>query len=287
MSPFLTMKVDDVESFHWPTGKESAVAFTFDLDAEEVWLSENPAYADQPVALSQGVYGPAVAVPLLLDLLARHDVRATFFVPGKVADRYPTTVKSISGAGHEIAHHGYRHDSPANMQPDEEERELMDGRRSLELLGCEVVGYRAPSWAVSKCTIELLQRHGFSYSSNFMDTVMPYRHADTDVLELPVHWILDDAAHFWFDTSSWSKKISTNSEAEEIWQAEFEGIAALGGIAVLTCHPQIIGRPGRLPLLERTIQRAKAVGSWVATCGEIANYLRGDETSAVEGDSQT
>jgi peptidoglycan/xylan/chitin deacetylase (PgdA/CDA1 family) len=115
-----------------------------------------------------------------------------------------------------------------------------------------------------------------------MDSVMPYKHEGTDVIELPVHWILDDAAHFWFDEGSWSKKISTNSEVEEIWLAEFKGIAALGGIAVLTCHPQIIGRPGRLPLLESIIERAKADGAWVATCGEIADYVRTDEALASE-----
>jgi len=73
----------------WPDGARCAVSFTFDFDAEEVWIGEDPANAGRPGVLSQGTYGAKVAVPAILEILARRGVRATCFVPGRVAKRHP------------------------------------------------------------------------------------------------------------------------------------------------------------------------------------------------------
>ena len=59
----------------WPNGAKAAAAFTFDFDAEEVWIGEDPTNADKPGILSQGTYGAKVAVPLVLDVLDRRSVR--------------------------------------------------------------------------------------------------------------------------------------------------------------------------------------------------------------------
>ena len=73
----------------WPDGMRCAVAFTFDFDTEEVFLADDPSNADRPAMLSQGTYGAKVAVPLILELLHRHGIKATFFVPGWVAQQRP------------------------------------------------------------------------------------------------------------------------------------------------------------------------------------------------------
>src|SRR5579875_135323 len=99
-------------------------AFTFDFDAEEVWIGEDPANADRPGVLSQGTYGAKVAVPAILELLDRQGVRATFFVPGRVAERHPQEVDRIVSAGHELAHHGYTHRSVTSLDAEEEEEEM-------------------------------------------------------------------------------------------------------------------------------------------------------------------
>ena len=88
--------------FAWPGGHTSAAAFTFDLDAEAVWEGENPANAAKPGLLSQGTYGPKVAVPLILGLLAKHGVKATFFVPGINVERHRAAVEAVVAGGHEL-----------------------------------------------------------------------------------------------------------------------------------------------------------------------------------------
>ena len=94
-------------------------------------------------------------------------------------------------------------------------------------------------------------------------------------MEVPVHWTLDDAAHFWFNGDSWTKKIATNSEVDQIFAAEARGIARLGGCCVYTLHPQIIGRPGRLELLDSMLSEAtRQPDVWVTTTANIAESAR-------------
>ena len=255
----------------WPDGKRFAAAFTFDFDAEEGIIAEDPANADRPGILSQGTYGAKVAVPWILELLAAKGITATFFIPGRVAERHPQRVHEIAGAGHEIAHHGYTHTSPTMLSRDEEENELAKGLEVLRSFGTDVIGYRSPAWDFSVNTEELLQQHGFVYSSNFMDDLTPYRREASDLIELPIQWTLDDAAHFWFDADSWNKKISTAEEVRQIWEGELRGYRQHGGAFILTMHPQIIGRPYRMELLEGFIDHVTSMSDvLVATCREIA-----------------
>jgi peptidoglycan/xylan/chitin deacetylase (PgdA/CDA1 family) len=261
----------------WPGGARGAVAFTFDFDAEEVWIGDDPENANRPGVLSQGTYGAKVAVPLILEMLERQGLRQTFFVPGRVGERHPDRVRDIIAAGHEVGHHGYTHTSPAKLSPGDEEQELMRGLHVLRDLGADPVGYRSPSWEFSPATIGLLQQHGFRYSSNYMDDLRPYLHPGSQLVELPIQWILDDAAYFWFSSSGmdWTRSITPPSAVREIWTAELDGIVGLGGACIITMHPQIIGRPHRLAFLESFIEEVKARGDvWIATCAEIADQSR-------------
>jgi len=256
----------------WPEGARSAASFTFDFDAEEVWIGENPANANCPGVLSQGTYGAKVAVPLILDLLARHRVQATFYIPGRVAERHPARVAEIIAAGHEVAHHGYTHTSPNRLTPEQEEAELVRGLEILRGFGAEVTGYRSPSWDLSPHTLGLLREHGFAYSSNLMDDIRPYRIAATPLVEVPISWILDDAPHFWFDAANWAKTVCTTAHVRTLWEEEFLGIRELGGACVFTMHPQIIGRPSRIAFLDRFLSFVTGHQDvWVTTTAQIAS----------------
>jgi peptidoglycan-N-acetylglucosamine deacetylase len=251
------------------------VALTFDFDAEEVWIGSDPANEHRPGVLSQGTYGARVAVPLLLELLEAHGVTATFFVPGRVGERHPGRVREIIGAGHEVGLHGYTHRSPAGLSAAEEEDELVRARAVLEGLGAQPVGYRSPSWDFSPHTVDLLARHGVRYSSNFMDDIRPYVHPGSELVELPVQWLLDDAPHFWFSGGDWNRKIASAAEVRTLWQEEFDGMRSRGGTFVLTMHPQIIGRPGRLDMLDAFVGYMRSHDDVrIAPCAEIASRVR-------------
>ncbi|SJN08008.1 polysaccharide deacetylase [Leucobacter sp. 7(1)] len=258
----------------WPGGHRYAATLSFDFDAEEVWIGENPAHASAPGILSQGAYGPRVGVPLILNLLERTGIRGTFYVSGKDAIRHPDSVRNIIAAGHEVAHHGHSHTSPTALRRTEEELELSLGLETLRSLGAEVVGYRSPSWEFTEHTLDLLVAAGFEYSSNLLDHILPYRHASHDLVEVPVSWLLDDAPHFWFANDTWEKTIRSTREVLEVWLPEIDGIAALGGHVMLTAHPMISGRPSRLAMLETVIGHLADTGAWIATTREVADYER-------------
>jgi peptidoglycan/xylan/chitin deacetylase (PgdA/CDA1 family) len=255
----------------WPDDATTAAVISFDFDAEEVWIGENPENASRPGTLSQGTYGAKVAVPAILEMLKRLDITASFFIPGRVAERYPHLVTRILDGGHEVGHHGYTHTSPTKLTLEQEEDQLVKGLEVLRGLGATVQGYRSPSWEFSAHTLDLLVKYGFKYSSNLMDDIFPYRHEHHDIVELPVHWTLDDAPHFWFDLASWNKTIRTSHEVKTLWTEEFTGIRQMKGLFMLTMHPQVIGRPGRLLMLESFLGYVKSHPDvWIATAGDIA-----------------
>ena len=255
----------------WPVGKRAAASFTFDVDAESPWLAMDPENANRPGLLSLARYGPRVGVPLILDVLRRNGVHGTFFVPGVNVEIYPESVAAIVVGGHELALHGYTHTSPADLSRGEEAAELDRAYELLTGVGGKVTGYRSPSWDVSGDTLDLLEAKGLRYSSQFMDDLRPYRHPGRRIVELPIQWLLDDWPHFAWAAQDAARTIRGTSEVEEIWTEELEGIRRLGGSFVLTMHPQVIGRPSRIAMLDRLIDHTLSLGDvWVTTCDEIA-----------------
>src|SRR5262249_56847026 len=77
----------------WPGEARAACAFTFDVDAETLWMARG---VSEPVALSQGRFGPVEAVPRILALLPKPHVRGSFFIPAWTAAHYPDTVRAIA-----------------------------------------------------------------------------------------------------------------------------------------------------------------------------------------------
>ncbi|GAB6859175.1 polysaccharide deacetylase family protein [Microbacterium xylanilyticum] len=258
-----------MHTISWPEGRRFAATVSFDFDAEEVWIGENPANAHRPGVLSQGAYGPRVGVPLILDLLDRHGVTATFFVCGRDAERHDASVRSIIAAGHEVAHHGHTHTNPTELSHEEQTAEIVDGLRVLRGLGAKVVGYRSPSWELTDHTRELLASNDFMYSSNRLDALVPYVD-DDGLIEVPVSWILDDAPHFWFANDTWDKTIRSTREVLDVWLPEIDGVARLGGHVMLTMHPMLIGRPSRLDMLDQVLEHLTQRGAWFCTAAEAA-----------------
>ncbi len=251
------------------------VCLTFDVDAEAGPLGYDPSNADRPVALSMGRYGPKTALPLILDLLDKHDTKATFFVPGWTADNHSDAIAACTKRGHEVAHHGYHHVPPSTFANAEEEREELE--RGIEAIekaaGARPTGYRAPAWELSPHTLGLLATLGFAYSSNMMDADGPYEHdlnGDAKLLELPVSWTLDDYPFFM------SRPERTAAEVEEIWRDEFDALREREGAAfILTMHPHVIGRPGRLAMLDTLIAYIRHSGdAEFFRCDEFAQLAR-------------
>jgi peptidoglycan/xylan/chitin deacetylase (PgdA/CDA1 family) len=228
-----------------------------------------------PAGISRGEFG-AFALPRVLELLARHEIRSTFFVPGHTAIAYPDLVRRIRDEGHELGHHGWVHESLAGL---DREREAEIFERGLEALdqvaGGRPVGYRAPSAEFSPNTIEILLEYGMRYdaslsASDFTPYYLrrgdswpadaPYVFGDSvDIVEIPFFWGLSDFTYFEF-VPGVSMQQSPASAVYEIWAGEFDYAYAFvpGGVYDLCMHPQVIGRGHRLVMVERLIQHMKS-----------------------------
>jgi len=268
--------------FRWPARVAAAACFTFDLDAESPLLWDHPETAGYLDVMSHQAYGPRTGVPRLLRVLDRQAVRATFFIPGFSAERWPDAVRSIRDAGHEIAHHGYLHESSRGVPPEVEEARLLRGLEALDAVaGVRPTGYRAPNWELSYALPAILARHGFRYDSGLMDADHPYRLAVSPdpmaptLIELPAHWSLDDWGPYnYLPGLTGSGVISSPADVVARWTLELEALVPAGGLFVLTNHPFVSGRPSRAAALEALIARARSIdGLWIASCEEVAAHV--------------
>jgi len=268
--------------FRWPDGVRAAACFTFDVDAESPILWDHPEASQHLDVMSHQAYGPRTGVPRLLRRLDRAGIRATFFVPGYTAERWPDAVRAIRDAGHEIAHHGYMHEGSRGADVAEEEARLLRGLEALEAVaGVRPVGYRAPNWELSYELPALLAKHGFRYDSGLMDADHPYRLAvdpapgAPSIVELPAHWGLDDWEPYnYLPGLTGSGVIASPADVVARWTLELEALVEEGGLFMLTNHPFVSGRASRAAALERLIERAKAIeGLWIATCADVAAWV--------------
>jgi len=263
-------------------GESAALAvLSFDVDAESPILVEGRRYANDPTLMSHQAYGPQVAVPRILRLLEDYSLPATFFVPGYTADHYPEEIERIVSGGHEIAHHGYSHQSPLRMDDAGERADLERGLTALDRLGVKPDGYRTPSWEPSRRTFDLLAEHGFSYDSSLMDDDKPYvlETGAGELVELPPHWSLDDWNQYAYlpDPRSGPGTVHPPSRAIALWQAELDGMRRHGCLFVLTMHPFLSGRPGRVEGLRTLIEHALECGDVeFVSCVEAARRAAED-----------
>jgi peptidoglycan/xylan/chitin deacetylase (PgdA/CDA1 family) len=269
-----------------------SVCLSYDFDTISVWPT---VFGFTSATMrSRGEFG-AFALPRILGLMDRYEIRGSFFVPGFTALAYPDAVREIAADGHEIGHHGWLHENPADFD--------LDGQRELLLKGLEALdqvarvrprGYRVPGAEISDDVIDVLLELGFVYEATYSATdFVPYylRCGDewsptkpyvfgrvTELVAMPFSYSLDDFPHFEF-VPGWATNLLPPSAVEEIWQTEFDYAydACPGGVFILTMHPQVIGRGSRIAMLERLIQHMRGrVGVTFETIGDYADRWKAE-----------
>jgi peptidoglycan/xylan/chitin deacetylase (PgdA/CDA1 family) len=252
--------------------KRHIVCLTFDFDGISGFVARGQTSASW---ISRGEFGPRVGAPRLIGLLGQYGIRSTWFVPGHTIETFPDACEKVLAAGHEIAHHGWTHRSPADLSPEVEEAELVRGNEAIrKLTGRPARGYRSPGWDLSAHSVELFLKHGFLYDSSMMgndfspyyarqgDVIaldQPARHGrQTSLVEMPIHWSTDDSPHFEFvRTEATVRQGLMNAGAVlDNWVNDFLYMkdSVEWGVLTYTCHPFVIGRGHRMLMLERLIK---------------------------------
>lgn len=175
----------------------SVVRHGLSFDVEEAHHALNMWGATPPDTWDRQPARAEAAVEGILSLLDEHDVRATFFVLGLVAERTPQVVRRIVEAGHELASHGYGHRMAGDLGPEAFEQDVRRARGLLQdLSGAAVEGFRASTFSIGRGTrwaLPLVARAGHTWDSS----IFPVRHdryGDPTFPRHPVHLRMPDGA---------------------------------------------------------------------------------------------
>ncbi|MGZ0189286.1 MAG: polysaccharide deacetylase family protein [Alphaproteobacteria bacterium] len=259
----------------WPNGAKCAVALSFDSDHETTTLRWGDS---SPGTLSANQYGARKGIPRILNLLKRHDIPASFYVPAVTALIHPDEQRRIIGEGHEIGIHSWIHEMNSTLPPKDERDIQMRAADTLEqVCGVRPVGIRTPSWDFSPVTLAITREMELLYDSSLMADDEPYELVEdgepTGIVEIPVEWIRDDMPYFGFDFRRNSRPHMPPSGLLEILASEFDVARVEGGLFQLTMHPHIIGHRSRMAMLDQFVEHIKAAGDvWFATHADIARW---------------
>lgn len=281
--------------------KEILVAYGVDIDAVAGWLGSYGG-EDSPDDISRGLFAGEVGVPRLLNLFKKYNLPATWFCPGHSIETFPEQMKMIVEAGHEIGAHGYSHENPIAMTPQQEEDVLVKNIELIkELTGKGPTGYVAPWWEFSNVTDKLLVKYGIKYDHSLMhrdfepyyvrvgdswtkidysakaaDWMKPLiRGEETGLVEIPANWYLDDLPPMMFiKKSPNSFGFVSPRDIGQMWQDQFDWVYREYDYAIfpMTIHPDVSGRPQVLLMHERLIEHISSHKGvrWV-TLDEMAN----------------
>lgn len=219
-----------MRGWQWPQGTRCVVFLSINFDAESLDLlstSEKRLFG----RFSYGRYGVRAGFPRLLNLLRRHGIPATTFVPGNDALRHEPLIRTLMDEGHEIAARSVDLQNLASLG----DAEFDTLRRSRDILTgiCKVppVGFRAPSNILSLNTLRYLAELGFRYDASFQDDDYPYRFdlgEGRTIVEIPSCFALDDAP-------AYSGRHS-HRRLMQTWSDEFKAMLEAETMCCLTIH---------------------------------------------------
>ena len=257
----------------WPGGARVAVLLSFDADDETVELR----FGGKSINVFSDLQYGRVGLRRVVELVDRHEIPASFFIPGISLELDPEKAKLINRSGrHEFAVHGWIHENPASLNRAQEKAALQRSIETIEKIAAyKPVGYRAPSWNFSEHTVDILMELGFFYDSSLMADDSPYEvlrnNKPTGIVELPVSWVPDDASYL----LPRSNRAISPRDFLTILKDDFDVAYREGTMFILITHPDIIGRRSAIVILEELIDYIKSKPDvWFATHREVAEYVK-------------
>jgi peptidoglycan/xylan/chitin deacetylase (PgdA/CDA1 family) len=252
------------------------------MDAESLLHIYFPDTAHNRVAMASRLrYGPEVAVPRIVDAFKRLDLRQTFFIPGWCMEQYPRAIALIVEHGHEIAHHGYMHEKINQLTRAEERTVFFRALDSIvKVTGQRPRGFRAPSGAFSRHTVDFLLEAGLDYDASLAGHDIPYLvgNGKDTLVELPHDATMDDWTQYvCLREFGYMLPIASPERAIEVFRAEFDAAWRHGTFWNAVWHPFVSGRAARCDAMVELIEYMKSKGDvWFARLDEIAIHVRSE-----------
>ena len=156
------------------------------VDVEDWFQVENLKEAINKESWDKNISRVERNINLILELLNQNNTKATFFILGWIAERHPLLIKNIYKEGHEIACHGYEHELVSKLTQDKFKQDVSLTKNLLEdLIGEEIIGYRAPNFSITDWSIDILFSLGFKYDSSLFPIVGHSRYGKLKKISIP------------------------------------------------------------------------------------------------------
>ncbi|MCC5886739.1 MAG: polysaccharide deacetylase family protein [Gammaproteobacteria bacterium] len=264
--------VSRIPDLKWPEGVRCVVNVTLDYDAQMARVSNK----EPRLEATEGEFGGRVGIWRLLDVCSENDVGLTLFLPGRIADLYPSSVQEAARRGFEFADHSWDHPAWAEIVTLDRDQQREHLRLTMERLqsisGKPVIGSR---WFYA---LEDLVDNGILYESMGLADDMPYfvTEQDRSVVVLPLGVEHNDAMYWkfaWLRSEPQGQRIADAQSVGKIWLEAFREVHERGGYLNILLHDAVGGRASRVAMLDKLFKEMRnAGGVWFATCGDVARY---------------
>lgn len=261
-----------MKEYPWPGQYKAAISFTMDNLGEAQDVNKGVWPADEPIGSH---YSVKRQIPRMLDWLDKHSVKATYFAESWSLDVYPDIVEEMSRRGHEIAWHGYQHETWSGLSADEEE---LNFKRSFERAskhGVKYQGFRPPGGTINDRTYDLLRENGVSYVSPLGTLGI-----DRGLVILPFEWKTVDAHYYMEKFCNIRKSLGDTEEVmspgdfRNYLFSKISNVVKAHSYISILFHPFLQTDEERFSVLIDVLERlSNDPDIWCAPCQEVATWV--------------
>ena len=263
----------------WSDGIRLPFVLTFEHNSGEA-APTRP--GDRPNAnyFGQMEYGGRRGVWNILEMLDNLGIKATFFISGATAEKFPDTVRAAKEAGHEIAAMGHSFEKVRTVSREREQAIVRRSVKSIkDICGAEIRGWRTPDYRISPQTFDVLSSEGFLWDSSMLNDDLPYQLRCEDgksLIEIPFTTTTSEKSHVAFPYPMRGGP----SGVASVWNNEFDILYRESDKAprflILSLQTWAAGRPAPLRTLKTFLTRVIAHNDVKFTqCSEIAEWCNG------------
>jgi peptidoglycan/xylan/chitin deacetylase (PgdA/CDA1 family) len=278
----MATEVRAISDARWPEGVRLPVVLTFEHQSGE---GTPPLPGDRPNYMMGGAleYGGRTGIWNILEVLETSGLKATFFVCGTTAEKYPDAVRAAHKAGHEIAGMSYSFERVRTASVAREQAMVRKTVRVLQdICGAEIKGWRCPDYRISPQTLDVLSEEGFVWDSSMLNDDFPclFDCSGGKLIEIPFTTSTADKTFIGYP---YPMKGGPDGLLD-VWTCEFEALyreSEQGSrFMILSIQTWATGRPASLRTLQQFIERLQTYNDVrFASCGEIAAWC-GDATKS-------
>jgi peptidoglycan/xylan/chitin deacetylase (PgdA/CDA1 family) len=257
----------------WPNNAEAAVSFTVDNLGEAQELNSGIWPSNKPIGQHASVIE---ALPRMLKIFDESAVKATFFFETWSLGVYPNVGRDVINRGHELAWHGYQHETWSKLSPQEEEAIFDKSFTDTKKLGIKYAGFRPPGGLVNDTTYDFLHKYDIRYISPAAERAAITR----NIVILPFHWKTTDDYYYMHEFSGLRQFYGAQEDLfdpkalKDRFLQQLEDAVASHAYISFLFHPILQTSEEKFQVMREVVELiAKDPRIWCVPCTQVADWI--------------